>query len=143
MVASWIGVGFSALLLSDAFEEEFKQKVAVEGNCANWKMTVGILIAFGASSLMMGFSMTHLAVFHIWLRFQGLTTYTYHNNRRRKPHVRISSERTAESEGVPLESVERKGNIQRDPAFLSAHIPHHSGELDIPAPLPRLIVRSF
>lgn len=129
MVASWMGVGFSVLILRGAFEEEFRQKVSEEANCTNWKVAVGVLIAFGASSLIVSISTTHLAVFQVWLKFQGLTTYQYHNNNKRKPRQRIYSERTAESEGIPLESVNGKGTIPRSRALL---VPSHSNELETP-----------
>ena len=119
MVASWLGVGFSALLLKDAFEEEFKQRVAAEYNYTNWEATVTILVSFGAVNLFTGLSMIQLAVFHIWLRLQGLTTYQYHSNKAPKSHIRIASERTADSEGAHLESAENKGSSRRDPAYLS------------------------
>lgn len=123
MVASWLGVVFSALLLKDAFEEEFKQRIEAQYNYTNWEVIIAILVSFGAISLFTGLSMIQLAAFHIWLRFHGLTTYQYHCNKTPKSHLRIASERTADSEGAHLESAENKGSSMRDPVYLSpSHI---------------------
>lgn len=119
MTASWLGAGFSAFLLKDAFEEEFKQRVSAEYNYTNWEAIVAILVSFSAVNLFTGLSMLQLATFHIWLRFHGLTTYQYHSNKKPKAHLRIASERTADSEAAHLESAENKGSSRRDPAYLS------------------------
>ena len=116
IVASWLCVTVCTLLLVNGFGEEFKQQVRETYVSVKWEVVAAGWVGLLSVSGVVGLLVTQLTLFHMWLRWHGLTTYQYYmESRSRKPRFRFTSERTAESEGAPLESGEIKDNSQRNP----------------------------